>query len=173
MRPRKPHQDDSASAGSKLRDALARKQADDEMREVDEAARKEDALRQSVSNWFNTVAAKLPQAVKDITTGIEAGRDMPTNIDFAAEDSISVRGVTGIKLDTLPGFQALDKACKDLDVYHTVVASRHGYGRKSTAGKEYLHVGIDVTRPHGGGTEPAKPVDATARRPRRPGPRFR
>jgi hypothetical protein len=143
-----PKDNETGSAGDRLRDALARKQAGDETREQDETARQQDAFRQSLSKWFNDVAAELPRKIGDITAALEASRRVSTDLSYSAADTISVRGVNSTELSTLPGFQALDKACHDLNVACSVAAGRYGYGRKSTAGQEYLHVNIDAAQPY-------------------------
>jgi hypothetical protein len=164
MRPRKPRPQDK-SPGSRLRDALADKQAADQTEKQDTAAREQDAFRGTLSKWFNDVAAELPQTVKDITASLERHLNVSTDLSYAAEDKISVRGVTGVELETLAGFKALDQACRDLDIQCSVTADRYGYSRKSTAGQEYLHVNIDVSQPY-------QPIEAQ-KAPRRHGPRFR
>ncbi len=152
------------SAGSRLRDALARKQAgDDQQKQADEDNAK-SAFRNTLSSWFNGIAAKLPQSVKDITDALDGGSSASTDLSFSAADSISLRGVSGENLETLAGFQTLDKTCKDLDIQCSVAAGRNGYGRKSTAGQEYLHVNIDVSQPY-------QPL--SVEKPRPHGPRFR
>jgi hypothetical protein len=105
-------------------------------------------LRQTLSTWFNGVASGLPGKVNDIASALETGRGAPTDLSYSAADSIAVSGVSGVELATLPGFQALDKTCRDLDVECSVTSGRHGYGRRSTAGQEYLYVNVETARPY-------------------------
>ncbi len=140
--------DNPASAGNKLREALARKTAGDETRAQEEQAHAQDALRQSISKWFNDVASALPPVVLGLTEALEQGRNVATDRSFAPPEDVPVRGVTGLDLGSLDGFKSLDQACRDLDIECTVTVGRYGYGRTSTAGQEYLHLNIDAAKPY-------------------------
>lgn len=176
-RPRKPShhrpQQDNApaaestpgSAGNALRDALARNRADADAQEQQRVNAAQSAQEQSLSKFFNDVAADLPAKIQSITKALQSGGRVATDFSYSASDmGVQLRGSEGVQLDTLAGFKKLDAACKSLDVECTVTAGKYGYGRKSTAGQSYLHVSVDAAQPY-------RPV--TVDRPLPPGSRRR
>ena len=146
------------SAGDQLRDALARKRADDGAQEDQRARAAQDALRNNLSAWFNKVAADIPQKIDAITQALGGGRSVATEFSYSAsDDGISLSTGT-VDLAALPGFKKLDETCKDLNVGCTVTEGKYGYGRKSSAGKAFLHVEVNAEQPY-------RPVIAETRRP--------
>lgn len=144
MKPRKP-----ASAGSQLRDALARNNAHLEGEQQKDALLKQDAFATSLSNWFNTVAADVPKKIDGITRALKGGAPQSPDFSYSASDNgVNLRGIESVDLTTLAGFKKLDETCRDLDVECTVTKGRYGYGRKATAGQPYLHVSIDAEKPY-------------------------
>lgn len=155
MKPRR------GSAGSELRDALARNNAHLEGQQQRDALLAQDAFAKSLSNWFNTVAADVPKKIDGITRALKGGRPQQADFSYAAEDNgVNLRGIESVDLTTLEGFKQLDAACRDLDVECTVTKGRYGYGRKSTAGQPYLHVSVDAEKPY----QPLQPETAKPRR---------
>jgi hypothetical protein len=150
-KPRKPQHttDNSQPGGNALRDALARRRADEESQEQQREQDARDALGQSLSKWFNDVAADIPKKVAAITRTLNSGGSASADFSYSAsEASLTLRGLGEVDMTALPGFQALDKACKEQDVECTVTQGRNGYGRRIGAGQTYLHIDVNATQPY-------------------------
>lgn len=161
MKPRR------GSAGSSLRDALARNNAQLEGEQQKQELLAQEGFSRALSNWFNSVAADVPQKIESITHALNSGQPQSASFSYAAEDKgVNLRGIDGVDLGALEGFKQLDAACRELDVECTVTKGRYGYGRKSTAGQPYLHVAVDAEKPY-------QPLQAETAKPRRHGGRFR
>lgn len=160
MKPRKP-----ASAGSQLRDALARNNAHLEGEQNKEALRAEQAFTSALSKWFNAVAADVPKKIENITRSLNGGTPQSPEFSYSAADQgVNLRGIESVDLTSLEGFKQLAEACRELDVECTVTKGRYGYGRKSTAGQPYLHVNVDAEKPY-------QPLQAETAKPHRYGRR--
>lgn len=158
-KPRKP------SSGNKLRDALAKSQANEQTARQQQEQAAQDARGQSLSKWFNLVAGQIPGKLDDITHTLESGGRAQTAFSFSASEAgVVLRGTEGVDIESLPGFKKLDATCREQDVECTVTSGRHGYGRKSTAGQQYMYVSVDAEKPY-------QPVKAEKAQPRRPGRR--
>lgn len=148
MRPRKPnsHSNSKPSVGASLRDAIARNEAKANADEQQRAAAAKSSLETKLSNWFNGVAVDMRKQVSMVAHLAEIG-EVVEPINYSVNEFV-LKGISGVKLETLDGFKKLDETCKELDVECTVTSGRHGYGRKAHAGESYLHVDIDVTKPY-------------------------
>ncbi|TAL37410.1 MAG: hypothetical protein EPN97_05035 [Alphaproteobacteria bacterium] len=147
---RPPHSTDKTQPdGNALRDALARRRADEDSQEQQREQDARDALGGSLSKWFNDVAADIPKKVAEITRALDAGQSVSADFSYSAsEASLTLRGLGEVNMETLPGFKKLDETCKGLDIACTVTQGRNGYGRKVGAGQPYLHVTVDAEKPY-------------------------
>lgn len=143
-RPRKSTQ---PSAGSALRDAMARNNAAAEAQEKNERDAAQRKAGKSLSDWFNDTAQNVRDEVTQLQGLAQHGGRIDPQISFSAPAEL-LRDRGGVSLESLPGFKELDKVSKELDVETTVCEGRHGYGRKINAGKPYLHVTVDVSKPY-------------------------
>ena len=163
MRPRRPK---ISSAGSDLRDALNKSRADADAHEQQREEQAQSALQQQLSTWFNDVAKDIPVKVQEITAAAKRGGTPDTHLSYSADSlGSTLRDATPGDIEENAGFKALDAICEKLDVECTVSQGTYGYGRKSTAGKAFLHVNVDAGKPY------QAPV--TVETPRRPGYRGR
>ena len=148
-RPKHDRNEQQQPLGNQLRDALAKKRAGDDVAEQQREADAEATLRQALSSWFNGVAADIPAKIDAITKSLSTRSPMATDFSYSAsEQGVSLRDAGAVELETLPGFQKLDQTCKDLNIECTVSEGRTGYGRKSGAGQQYLHVNVDAEKPY-------------------------
>ena len=152
------HPSGQPSAGDQLRDALARKRAGDDAQAEQRERDAQDSLRNGLSAWFNKVAADIPQKIEAITQSLSGGRPLPADFSYSAADEGVSLSTGAIELSTLPGFKKLDETCRDLNIECTVTEGKYGYGRKSTAGKAFLHVNVNAEQPY-------RPVTPEMRRP--------
>lgn len=149
-RSRKPQSSEKSQPdGNALRDALARRRADEDTQEQQREQNARDALGSSLSKWFNDVAADIPKKVAEITRALNSGGSASADFSYSAsEASLSLRGLGEVDMETLQGFKKLDETCKGLDIECTVTQGKNGYGRKSAAGQTYLHVNVDAEKPY-------------------------
>ena len=140
-RPRK------TSAGSALRDALARNRANDAVEQQNARDTARNQAEKTLSSWFNQVAANLPAQIQQQADIAAKGARVETQLSYSVPAE-TLRGTEGVQIEDLQGFKNLDKVCRDLDVECTVTQGRHGYGRKINAGQPYTHVTVDAEKPY-------------------------